>query len=251
MRYGVGGYLALCLLGLIGCVSSASASVVIGGTRVVYPASQRDVSVQLMNQGDSPALVQVWIDAGDAGVTPEAARVPFVVLPPLSRIEPASGQVVRIAFTGEADLPENRESVYWLNVLDVPPLPEGDGRVPLNYMQLAVRSRIKLFFRPRGLRGNANQASESLNWSLTAPEGGGPALRVENPTPYHVSLARLRIPSAAGYQTVPLGDRSMLDPLGSARFPLPADLPETADSIEITTINDFGGRVTRTVPLAR
>lgn len=243
--------LALCVLALLGCVSSASASVVIGGTRVVYPADQRDVSVQLMNRGDSPALVQVWIDNGDAAAAPEASRVPFVVLPPLFRIEPAGGQVVRIAFTGEADLPKDRESVYWLNVLDVPPLPEGDGKTPQNYMQLAVRSRIKLFFRPGELKGTANTAPESLNWSVARSKGGAPALRVENPTPYHVSLAYLRIPSGAEYQNIPLGDQGMLAPFSSNQFALPEGLSGKVSRIEITTINDFGGRVTRTVPVVR
>ncbi len=246
---------ALWGLVLIGCVSSASASVVIGGTRVVYPDGQRDVSVQLMNRGESPALVQVWIDEGDARVSPEASQAPFVILPPLARIEPDSGQVVRIAFTGGADLPENRESVFWLNVLDVPPLPEGDGQVPQNYMQLAVRSRIKLFFRPKGLKGLANRAPEALVWSLVrSRQGQGRGrtmLRVENPTPYHVSLARLRIPSGEAYRSIPLDDQSMLAPMSSTLFPLPEEPPETASRIEITTINDFGGRVTQTVPVVR
>lgn len=38
--------------------SSAFASVIVNGTRVIYPAKQREVTVQLSNNGTAPALVQ-------------------------------------------------------------------------------------------------------------------------------------------------------------------------------------------------
>ncbi len=41
-------------------------SVVIMGTRVVYPATQKSISIRLNNDNESPALVQSWLDDGDA-----------------------------------------------------------------------------------------------------------------------------------------------------------------------------------------
>ncbi|EJG2632899.1 TPA: molecular chaperone, partial [Escherichia coli] len=35
-------------------------SVVIMGTRVVYPATQKSISIRLNNDNESPALVQSW-----------------------------------------------------------------------------------------------------------------------------------------------------------------------------------------------
>ena len=48
---------------------NALAGVVVNGTRVIYPAQAREVTVQVDNVGDSPALVQAWIDSGDANQT--------------------------------------------------------------------------------------------------------------------------------------------------------------------------------------
>ena len=53
---------------------AADASVVIGGTRVVFPAAGGEVTVRLNNNGEQPALVEAWIDAGNPDSTPDTAR---------------------------------------------------------------------------------------------------------------------------------------------------------------------------------
>ena len=40
----------------------AWSGVYIYGTRVIYPAAQKEVTVQIMNKGDLSAMVQAWID---------------------------------------------------------------------------------------------------------------------------------------------------------------------------------------------
>ncbi|HEK1080573.1 TPA: fimbria/pilus periplasmic chaperone, partial [Proteus mirabilis] len=50
----------------------AQASVVIMGTRVVYPATQKSINVQLNNDDESPALIQSWLDTGDAAAAPDS-----------------------------------------------------------------------------------------------------------------------------------------------------------------------------------
>ena len=57
----------------------ASASVIIDGTRVVYPQKAREVTVQLHNTGDSPSLVQSWVDEGDKDATPDTTSAPFII----------------------------------------------------------------------------------------------------------------------------------------------------------------------------
>ena len=48
----------------------AQASVVITGTRVIYPEMEREVTVKLNNDGNTPALVQVWLDDGNPKTLP-------------------------------------------------------------------------------------------------------------------------------------------------------------------------------------
>lgn len=59
-------------------------------------------------------------------------------------MEPKRGQTVKVMYTGATALPKDRESVYWFNVLEVPPKPK-DAQADKNLLQLAFRTRIKLF----------------------------------------------------------------------------------------------------------
>ena len=85
--------------GLLTCLvaHSAGADIVLDRTRLIYLASERDMSITLSNLADSPRLVQAWIDAGDAQVPPEYSDVPFTVTPPIVRIDPGKGHALRIA----------------------------------------------------------------------------------------------------------------------------------------------------------
>lgn len=49
---------------------SAMASVVMSGTRVIYPAAIREKALQLTSHDAYPNSVQIWVDKGDPGVDP-------------------------------------------------------------------------------------------------------------------------------------------------------------------------------------
>lgn len=78
---------------------NASADIVISGTRIIYPQSSKDVTVKMENRGNNPLLVQSWLDDGRDTVNPQELKLPFVVTPPVSRIDPSKGQTVRITWT--------------------------------------------------------------------------------------------------------------------------------------------------------
>lgn len=60
-------------------VLPAHAGIVIYGTRIIYPAENKEVMVQLMNQGNRSSLLQAWIDDGDTSLPPEKIQVSFHV----------------------------------------------------------------------------------------------------------------------------------------------------------------------------
>ena len=69
--------IAAALLSLVALASPAAhASVVIGGTRVVYPAQDKEVTLKFINEGERATLVQVWLDDGDDQSTPDTAKAP-------------------------------------------------------------------------------------------------------------------------------------------------------------------------------
>ncbi|HEY0505031.1 MAG TPA: fimbria/pilus periplasmic chaperone [Lysobacter sp.] len=224
---------------LTACVVApvAQANVLINGTRVILPAAEGEVTVRLSNDNDRPALVQAWIDRGNPQSTPDTADSPFLVTPPMFRMEPRRDQSLRILYSREP-LPADRESLFWLNVLEVPPkptdLPEGDQ----NYLQLALRSRLKLFFRPQGLAGDPLKAPSLLTFHGVA-ENGGSVLVVRNPTPYHITLSSLTVTDGGkAYEAA----TEMVAPRGEVRLRV-AQLGRaaaTGAAVSFTAINDYG-----------
>ena len=102
--------LRTCLLSLaIFCSQSIFAGVTIDGTRIIFPSNAKSISVQLRNGFSTPALVQTWIDNGDIDQIPNADQIPFVLTPPLSRVDPNRGQIISIIPTGSPSLPQDRE----------------------------------------------------------------------------------------------------------------------------------------------
>lgn len=218
--------------------SQAMAGVVITGTRLVYPASQKEITIKLNNNGLKPALVQAWVDTGDVQSSPTSSKAPFVLSPPVSRIDPSKGQSLRLMFTG-APLPANKESVFWFNILEIPP--KAEGLVEMNVLQMAFRSRIKIFYRPDGLPGLPGDAPPQLQWKVIA-SGTGFALQAFNPTVYHVSLVELAL--VVGTQRYE-ADGGMVGPGESTVFALPALKSQagTAAQVEFNAINDYGALV--------
>ncbi|MNS47034.1 Chaperone protein EcpD precursor [compost metagenome] len=151
----------------------------ISGTRVIYPANAREVTLELTNKGSTPSLVQVWIDAGDRRIRPGAEALPFLVTPPITRIEAQRGQSLRLAYVGQG-LPQDRESVFWLNVLEVPPSVKST-QAGQNLVQLAFRSRIKMFYRAAWQCRTLRQAVE------LAPDPAGGRLRTACQQPQPLS----------------------------------------------------------------
>ena len=204
--------------------SAAVADIVITGTRFVYPEKEREVSVKLDNVGEKPALAQVWIDDGNPDATPETARAPFTLTPPINRINGGKGQTLRMMYTGES-LPRDKESLFWLNVLEIP----ASRKDKNSQLQLAVRSRLKIFFRPQGLPGTANEAGKSVVWKKVS---GG--IEGYNPTPYFVSVARITQDREG---KMPVADGGMIAPGGKSLF----RTKKSATTIYPAYISDEGG----------
>ncbi|WP_396616063.1 fimbria/pilus periplasmic chaperone [Lysobacter soli] len=218
-------------------LAPAHADIQITGTRVIYPADESEVTVQVDNNGRGPRLLQVWTDTGDANETAASSNAPFLVTPPMSRLEPGKGQALRLMFNG-ADVPKDRESVYWLNVLEIPPRPKGKEGGD-NFLQFAVRTRIKIFYRPQGLHGAPLESIGQLTWRLVR-EGSAASLECTNPTAYNVSFAEVRAEHATR-EAMPSG--GMCPAFGRAAFPVQGEPGKGAGTVLFTAINDYGGFV--------
>jgi chaperone protein EcpD len=231
-------WLAACFsLSLLWC-GLAQAGIVIQGSRIVYPAKEREVSIKMTNIGEQPSLVQAWVDKGNEKLTADKADGPFLITPPITRVEAKKGQTLRLVYTGDEAASRKQETVFWLNVLDVPPMPKDREA---NFLQVAVRSRLKIFYRPEGLPGNPNQAAEGLTWSVVQTSNGY-ALRARNDAAFHVSLAVVQLVSGGKTFSVSKEDVKMIPPGASVDLPVPglAGQLGAGTKIDYQWVTDYG-----------
>ena len=224
-------------------VTAANAEIILHGTRAVYPSDAREITLQMSNNGEKPSLVQAWIDEGDPKTTPDKSKAPFVITPPITRVEAGEGQSLRISQLPTAQsLSKDRETLFWLNVLDIPPKPaKNDKAAPENYLQLAIRSRIKFFYRPDSIKTDSSAAPKLLSWTIK-----GNQLTVNNPTPFYITLTSVVQKQKNSDKTLALSDGMMLSPFSEQKISLNSAGVDIKD-IKFTTINDYGGRVEHSV----
>lgn len=225
--------------------TSSYADIIISGTRIIYDEDKKDVSIRLENKGTRPLLVQNWIDMGNDNDDPGSIKAPFVSTPPVSRVEPKRGQSVKIMYTRASTLPKDRESVFWFNVLEVPPKADTSKEENKSLLQLAFRTRIKLFYRPSGLKGVPAEAAKQLKWKM-ANEQGHTVIRADNPTPYFVSFNDAVFTAGGKRYDV---EAPMVSPFSQSSFTVKGLSGAGAGKLEYHAINDFGGLIEGSVSL--
>lgn len=198
-------------------VSAVHAGVIIGGTRVIFDGAKKEASISVNNPDNSPFLIQSWIET----MNNSAEKTPFIITPPLYRLDKGQQNVERIVLT--TPLPQDKESLFWLNIKAIP-----SASVTENSLQIAVKTRIKLIYRPAGLgEENPEAQADKLVWSRA-----GRQLQVTNPTPFVMNFNEI---SVAGKK---LDDVSYVMPGASATFNLPAGV--SSGAVIFKMINDYG-----------
>lgn len=217
------------LLAGLTVAGAAQASISLSTTRVIFDARYKEATVEVRNSGTGEVLLQSWLDRGSE----DKSSLPFAISPPLAKAPAAGRQVLRVLYQG-VGMPVDRESVIWLNVQEIPQKPEGES-----VLQLAVRQRIKVFFRPVDLAGNAHEAPAQLRWKLIGKGTGATSLEVHNPSLFHVSLATVALKSA-GYDS-PMDGTTMIAPGERREIPMKAIGGQSRTELTFASINDWGG----------
>ncbi len=166
-------------------------NIIVNGTRFIYSEETTEITIQMSNSGDSPSLAQVWLDNGDAGKLPEEISTPFIISPPIARIDAKNGQSIRIKKATDKRIAANdRESLWWLNILDIPSVDKSQATENAAILNLAIRSRFKFFWRPIGL-GDRQNAESKMEFIATSD-----GITLVNPTPFFITV--VDIVSASG-----------------------------------------------------
>ncbi|ECJ9816632.1 fimbrial chaperone [Salmonella enterica] len=229
----VGMALCVSMLGL----TAAHADIVLSGTRVIFKQDDRDITLKMDNRGARPVLTQMWIDDGNDDTQPQNMKVPFMVSPPISRVDAGRGQTIRVSWLEQGrSLPKDRETLFWFNVLEIPAKVQENNA---NILQLAFRTRIKLFYRPQGLVGSPVEAAKALKWQLKT-QGAQVIAHVVNDSAYYISLSKAEFHSGNIRHAI---DTRMVSPKSSADFTVKDLQTVSAGEILYSSINDLGGSV--------
>lgn len=203
---------------------NAAAGIQVDQTRVIYNGNEKSAALSIHNDTDETWMVQTWLDTGNAKQMP--ANLPMQAVPPILKLAGNKDAILRFIYSG-AGLPADRESVYWINVQEIPPASKEQ-----NVLQIAVRTRVKLFFRPSGLRADLQKEATKLQWSRQ-----GNTLVVTNNGPLHITFGELTLKNGGKSWKV---NADMVNPMDSLHINLPAGAA-SANQLVFTYINDFGG----------
>ncbi len=220
----------LMMVTLLSCtlVPAVQAAIALDRTRVIFNGSAQSVSLSVSNQNKQlPYLAQGWLEDEQGN----KIQSPLAVLPPVQRIEPGKPSQVKIqALPAAKQLPKDRETLYYFNLREIPP----KSNKP-NSLQIALQTRIKLFYRPVDIAINTQAPPPQEQLTLTKQ---GDKYMVNNPTPYYVTIVdasgRKGVAGAQGFEPF------MIPPKGSA--PLTVGAGSVGGSPVLTYINDYGGR---------
>jgi P pilus assembly chaperone PapD len=207
---------------LLFITSSVQAGIVIGGTRLIYEGNKKEASITINNPDKVPYLIQSWVDGELVSGQSKAAKAPFIATPPLFRLDAERQNVLRVVRAG-GDLPENKESIFWMNIKSIP-YAEKKG----NTLQIAIKTRIKMIYRPAGIETTPEEVVNTLVWKRV-----GDSVQINNPSSHYFTFFNVKI------NGVEIKDVPMVAPQSSVSLSMPKNT--TGNSVSWQYINDYGG----------
>lgn len=217
---------------ILACMAASSqsyAAIAMDRTRVIFNGDQKALSINISNQNQQlPYLAQAWIE-DDKGAK---INSPLTILPPVQRMEPGAKSQVKIqTLAGINMLPQDRESLFYFNLREIPPR----SNKP-NVLQLALQTRVKLFYRPAALIPKQESAASVWQNDLTMTKQAN-GYKVNNPSAYYITLVDARTGGSSSnkkFKPVMIAPKSSAD-LG---------VGDLGNSPLVTYVNDYGGRPT-------
>ena len=207
--------------------SQAMAAFVLNGTRFIYEEGKKNTSFEVTNQAIETFGGQVWIDN-----TTQGDGVYMVPTPPFFKVASKEKQIIRIMKT-DSTLPTDRESLFWLNVQEIPPKAKATEG---NQLAVAVNTKVKLIYRPKELV-EERQGAEKFLQVIT---NSGKSM-LKNPTPYYFAVTGIKV----NKQEMKLNDH-VLAKLSRLAPKTEVDLGRILPSgiISVEAVNDWGGTST-------
>ncbi len=207
--------------------TDATSAISMDRTRIIFDGENKSISINIKNNNSKlPYLAQGWIE-NDSG---KKINSPFTILPPIQRVEPSNSTQIKIETLSDiVNLPQDRESLYYFNLREIPP----KSSTP-NTMQIALQTRVKLFYRPKNIESKKNNKTWYSN--ITLAKSGNNAI-INNPTPYYITVIKAgNGTSSVKKDYTPV----MISPFGNESLGI--EFSELGATPKINYIDDFGGK---------
>ncbi|UDJ83688.1 fimbria/pilus periplasmic chaperone [Kosakonia oryzae] len=145
--------------------SSRMSLVRLGASRLIYDPDSNGATLTVTNPHNYPILIQSQVLTEN-----KKDKAPFIVTPPLMRLDGQQSSRLRIVRTG-GTFRNDRETLQWLCVKGIPSKAgdqwakkgEKKGSVSRN-LQLSINNCIKLLVRPGGLKKYPDDSDSRLKW---------------------------------------------------------------------------------------
>ncbi len=211
---------------------AAEGGIRLNQTRVVFHEKDKNAAATMTNSGTRPYLVKASVQRSPEAEEPDN-MVPFVMTPPLFRLEAENRHTLLVMRNTQTVLPADRESVFYLSFLAIPaslPLEDSDSDNVAAKVSVGIRTTIKLFYRPAALPLKAHEAPAKLTFELSTQ-----GLTATNLTPYHITMSQLWVNNIPVEMTPA---QMMITPFARQTY---ATYGERVNQVRWAAINDYGG----------
>lgn len=196
------------------------AAFTLNGTRFIYDEGKKNIAIEVTNNSEKTYGGQVWVDNET-----NANDVFFTPAPNLFKVDGGEKQLIRILYINDV-LPKDKESLFWLNVQEIPPAANNDDG---NVLAVALNTQVKLIYRPKLLASEREGAEKKVTYN-------GSVLR--NPTPFYFAISQVAV------NGIPLKlKKEVMQNISLLAPHSQVDLQQTlSGKVTVEAIDDYGAR---------
>lgn len=223
------------MLMLLVLTQSAQAAFVINSTRYIYNQDDNSIPVEVSNKSDRRygGQISVYQDGAAKGEidTDSAVVLPS---PPVFKINPNAKQRVNLRMINKGTLPQDRETLFWLNILEIP-LADGGSSTAGNSISLAMSVKLKLLYRPSSIAKARRDAESKVTYKR---ENG--QLVLTNNTPFYFAVSKIMLDGNEinNISAEARGDLQKFVPFSSVNIAL--GKAKKFSEVQIKAIDDWG-----------
>ncbi|HEJ9414875.1 TPA: molecular chaperone [Proteus mirabilis] len=152
-------------------------------TRVIFTENSKSEIVNITNDDNRPYLIQ-------AGVTEEINGISsphFMITPPIFRLENKSTSSLRILLKDTQSLPNDKESIFYLNAKVIPSTQKGENELSISKLVLVTNFVIKVIYRPNNIARPTYDDYKKILLTIKDKK-----YFFDNPTPYYLTVTSIK-----------------------------------------------------------